>query len=561
MFSSSLILAVIIFTMTAVNVHADSKDLKITSPARLQSYKPGDVISVKWSSAFSPSSSQQMVVNLLGLKADRYQIGNIIKKQNNGLYSVTWKIPADFFTANQISADSVNFRIEVKQGSNLRNRFISRGSLIKIRNNVTVPPVQNPNSGTVNTTPSTTTTTPATTLSSRSQFVAKYEFKSLYEPWVIKKLTVVNDKNNDGFNPNPSETTDAVDKVYIKYPDETGAIKIVSAPYANGKASFSGLDFYIPYQSSAYLELYVDTIDPKVYGQQFSGKTFRMGIQDSSNNSSTFEAVGQYSDTTLNAPGQWLQFSSQSINESVVKESVLTLAVTSQTSLNLLNGDNNLFDFTVTSGSASLGRLVFDVNQGGLTTLDGAKVYRNGQILTIGDASQAGDVYLMWDAGTTSCFAQLAQGGAGTGMDCNGNTSSSAKLILTFSKEEIISGTTAYRISFNAGGVSSGDSVTVRLDIGDDFAKPVISGSDTLNGKIYNGGVGPELFANPTDFASEATSITDRNIIWSDRSADSHNYPSISPSALPTSDLGSSADWTNGYLLGLNGLSAVTSSR
>jgi hypothetical protein len=553
--SGFLVLTIAFFVLTGVNARADSTDLAILSPAAPQSYQPGDTIKVEWSSGLSPSSRQPMIVELLGQKFKRYRIGSVTKKQNDGLYSVTWKIPENFFEMHKIVSDSPDFKIVIRQGNDLRNRFVGRDNLIKIQKNAPAQPAPNGKGTSGNAIPNPSQI--SATLSSRSQLVASYEFKSLYEPWVVSRLTVVNDSNNDGFDPNPSETTDAVDKVYVRYPDGSGALQTSSAPYINGKATFSGLDFYIP-RGSANLDLFVDTVDPKTNGGKSSGKPFRMGIQDSANDASTFEAVGQISSTTINTLDSF-QVSRSSSGESVVRTSVLDFAVTDNGPLGLSNGDSSLFDFTVSAASASLGRLVFDVNQTGLTSLDGAKLYRNGRPLEAGDSSQSGEVYLMWDSGPSSCFAQFPQVGAGTGMNCNGGTSSSAKLIVAFTNEEVISGTVAYKLSFNVGGASAGDRIVVQLDSNDDFAQPVIPGTDSLNAKIYNGGSAPELFANPTDFASEATSITNRNVIWSDVSADIHRYPGISPAALPATNSGSSADWTNGYLLGLNALPAVTS--
>lgn len=550
--SGLLVLAMVLFVVSTVAAKDSSSGVVVLSPNAAQSYAPGDWVKIEWSTDFSPSLRQPMVVSLLGPKFKRIRIGTVLKKQNNGVYSVAWKVPQNFFKIHKISAETVDFRIEIRQGGDLRNRFIGKNSQIKIQK---MAPAQNGNDSVASPIPDT-----AVVLSERSRLVARYEFKSLLEPWVVKKLTVVNDTANDGFDPDSGEATDAVERVLVRYPNGSGALQVNAVPYSNGRAVFSGLDFYIPSRGTAMLELYVEAVDPAISGEQFSGKTFRMGIQEVSNNASTFEAVGQLSDTTIHSLAS-LQVTSSSISESVVKAGVLDFALVGNQPRDLFNGENNVFDFTVSSKSASLGRLVFDVGQSGLTTVDGVKFTRNGTPLTAGDASQSGDVYLMWDSGPSSCFAQLAQSGASTGMDCNGAVAPSSKLIVAFSKEEIISGATTFGLSLNVAGVGAGDSVSVRLSHGDDFEKPILPDTDTLNGKIYNGGVNPELFANPTDFAGEATSVTDRNIIWSDRSADLHRYPGLSPAALPVSDSNSSSDWTNGYLLGLNALQAVTSQR
>jgi hypothetical protein len=65
-------------------------------------------------------------------------------------------------------------------------------------------------------------------------------------------------------------------------------------------------------------------------------------------------------------------------------------------------------------------------------------------------------------------------------------------------------------------------------------------------GKLYvDGDATAGLFTNASDFSQLAGS--DRNLIWSDRSATPHTSPSISNGAVQN-DSGS-ADWTNGHLL------------
>ncbi|MBI5422285.1 hypothetical protein HZA44_04090, partial [Candidatus Peregrinibacteria bacterium] len=368
-----LVVAAPVFMLTALSAKADASGVVILSPVAGQSsYAPGDGVKIEWSSGFSPSLRQPMVVSLLGPKFKRIRLGSVIRKQANGIYSVDWKVPGDFFEKNKISAGSVHFRIEIRQGGDLRNRFIGKNGQIQIQKTA---PAQGVDGAGGNAVPN-----PGVALSERSRLVARYEFKSLLEAWVVKKLTAVNDTANDGFDLDPTEATDAVEKVYVRYPDQAGVLKVIAVPYSNGKAAFSGMDFYIPSRGIAMLELYVEPVDPKTHGEQFSGKTFRLGIQDVANNASTFEAVGQVSDATVHSLGS-LQMTSTSINETVVKESVLEFAIPEKENRSLFNGDNTVFDFTVSSASASLGRLVFDVNQSGLTAVDGVRLYRNGQLL------------------------------------------------------------------------------------------------------------------------------------------------------------------------------------
>ena len=51
--------------------------------------------------------------------------------------------------------------------------------------------------------------------------------------------------------------------------------------------------------------------------------------------------------------------------------------------------------------------------------------------------------------------------------------------------------------------------------------------------------------------------LTNRNIIWSDKSADTHTYPTVTSTAVPyVSSANGSYDWTNGYKLGATDLSS-----
>jgi len=542
------ILSIALFLITFCRIYANP-DTSLLLPASHQIYNPGYSVEFKWSTDYVPSRNHGMTLNLIYQNFKRYRIAYITSKTSNGIYDVKWPIPADFLAIRKINALSADFKIEIRPGDSLRNRIIS-AALITIGK--TVPsilsgPSNPPASGGA-----------SVQLSPQSQLAAHYELTGNLEPWVIKKLTVVNDSDNNGFDPNPSESTDAISQVFLKYSNESGTTEIKSAPFLNYKATLSGLDLFIPKHGSAQLDIYAEPVNSATNGAQVSGKSYKLGIQDSLNDTSTFEAVGQITDTVINTPGVFQPTISKN-NETVVRKNILNFDVPNGQQV-LLDGDDDLFSFSITSNSASLGRIVFDVNQSGLTKLDYVRLSRNGIPLDAGNATSPDRAYLMWDNGASSCFADTYQsGGFGSGMDCNGNVLSSAKLILTFTREEIISGTVNYKLTFDVGGVDTGDNVSVRIDSGDDSSKPVFTGTDSVNAKIYNSGSDPELFSNAADFISK--SVTGRNIIWSDRSADLHQYVTITSGNPPTAGTDSSNDWTNGYLLYLNALPSVTSVR
>ena len=547
-----IIISVLMFAvfLPFSGVMADS-GITLIKPTSATVYTAGDTVNINFSSDYQTDRKHPIIVSLIYNNFRRLRIAYITNKSDDGNYSVNWKIPSRIFEIRRLKTDSLDIRIEIRGGDNIRNRFYS-AKIIKINkpasSEITTPQIPE------------TPVSPSETLSADAKLASHYGFHARLEPFIVSRLTVVNDTQNDGFDYDSSEVTDAVSKVYLKYKNAAGNEIIKSSSFINGKALFSGIDFYIPKNDDAYLDVYAEPMSASSNGGQFSGKSYKIGIQDTGNTSSTFEATGQISSTVVNSPSS-LQMTASSVNEFNVKAGVLTFDVLPLDNSILLNGQTNLFSFSVSSASARLGRIVFDVNQNGLTSLDQVSVYRNGSLLNSGDAVQKGNLYLMWDAGGSSCFANTAQSGAGTGMDCNGNTASSAKLILSFSNEEIISGTNTYKLYFNVSGADTHDSVTVSVNHDDDFNKPVFAGSDSVNAKIYNGGADPELFSSATDFVSEATSATGRNIIWSDRSADFHSYVQITPSATPATDNGSSSDWSNGYLLYLNTLPAVTTGR
>lgn len=245
----------------------------------------------------------------------------------------------------------------------------------------------------------------------------------------------------------------------------------------------------------------------------------------------------------------------------VVRKSVPFFELSGASERTLVNGQNTVYELKVNAdenGSLALGRLVFNVYQAGLTSVDNVQIYKGSTRLTPGTASDSGRVYLMWDAGAGSCFASERQGGAGTGMDCNGNVTGSSKLIVTFTREQHFSSTQTFKIKMDVSGTTTGSYLSLRLDDGDDSAEANIGGTVSNTGQIYNGTGINELFANADDYVTEATTITDRNIIWSDLSAIPHRYPTFTAGASPTISATSSEDFTNGYLLKVGALPSVT---
>jgi len=537
---------------------------EILSPAERQTYQPGDTLEIQFRThGFKPDDQHGITIRLAERNTwKRARIGYVTQAQEDDIYDFQWIIPENFFERYEFINPSY-FKIELRTTKDEKLvRKISSRSLLYIQKTGTAP------TGAIQTTATVTDESSEDSVGAVNanpdelQLVARYEFKSQYEPWIVRKLTVVNDNEGDGFDFDLNEKTDVIREVYVRYQDRLQNWYRKNASLVTGKATFTDLNFYIPKRSTANLEIYVDVIDPKRFNETYSGQTFRVGLMDVGNDASTFEAVGQFSGETDHSMN--IQVSSHQIEEFVVRSGAPAFELIGLSERELMNGAVDTYEFFIAAGSdIGLGRLVFNVTQDGLTTVDQIQVFKNNRLLSTGDDTKLGKVYLMWDAGGLSCFAHTAQSGAGTGMNCNGGVQANSKLILTFTQEEriFVAEPNEYKLRFNILGAGTGDKLAVRLAIGDDNAKPNIGGAVPTTGKIHNSGFGNELFGNADEFASEATDLPDRNVVWTDRSADSHFFPSSTPGNPPTVAATSSADFTNGYLLKLNVLPTVIFSK
>ncbi|MBU1017899.1 hypothetical protein KKA33_02605 [Patescibacteria group bacterium] len=562
-FSALMLIGFIVSLAPPTQAVDDFAFFEILSPTERQSYQAGETIEIRWKAHnFLPTDQQGITLRIAERNSwKRARIAYITQTEEGGIYTFNWTIPDNFFDRYGFKAND-NFKIELRASQNDKLiRLISSQSLLNVQTDTTSTNVLK-----------TTVSVPAeegvsegaadaqNVIPKGLQSVARYEFQAGPEPWVIRRLSVVNDTEGDGFEADPNESTEVIKQAYVRYPDKFDKLHYQNALLVNGKATFSNLDFYVPKRSTASLEVLVDVIDPRQFNEQYSGQTFRIGLMTIGNNASTFEAVGQISSAMDNTMA--IQVSTEDVREFMVRSGSPTFALLGGSQRALMNGDNEAYEFSITSVSdIGIGRLVFDVTQDGLTTVDQIAVFRNDSFLKPSDASEVGKVYLMWDAGAKSCFAHTGQNGADTGMNCNGGVAGNSKLILSFPQEEKVwaGQTNTYRLRFNVLGASTGDKLSVRLATGDDNVKLNIGGAVTTTGKIHNGGAGNELFGLATDFAAEASSFSDKNVVWTDRSADSHWYPNFTPDNPPVISATSSADYTNGYLLKLNALPAVIS--
>ena len=362
---------------------------------------------------------------------------------------------------------------------------------------------------------------------STNQLVAKYRFKALREGFTVNKLTITNDTAlaADGFDKDATEATAAVSNITVKYPDINSVTQSKTSALSAGSTTLSGLGFYVPAGEDVYLEVYADVSSMAAVGAALSGQGFRLGLQDIDNTISTFEAVGTSSSSTENflsaVPGVVTPRvnSSATVKNFVVRKTMPTFAKASG-STNLVNGENTMYGLTITAdaaGSVGFARLVFDysLSVGAPAT---PKFYRGSTLIT--DAT-------LTDTGT--------------------------EIIVAFDQEETVSAGSSktYYLKATVAGAASGDSMTTSLGNGDESV--VMAGLTANMGKIYVAVTG--VFTAAANDLSTLW-VANRNIIWSDKSSDTHAYPTV---AGGTVTIGTgSADWTNGYLLKATELTSNT---
>ncbi|MBI5411741.1 S-layer homology domain-containing protein [Candidatus Peregrinibacteria bacterium] len=402
--------------------------------------------------------------------------------------------------------------------------------------------------------------------------VAKYRFRALQEAFHVNKLTVMNDLTTTF---GTAESTGAISKVTVKYTDADGVTQKASGALSGGSVALSGLDVYVPKGGDSFVEIYVDTVTRAAYGQGVSGLTYRLGIQETSNTSSTFEAVGASSSTTDNS-GTFSN--STSVKTYTIRQSKPTFTKVAS-STTLINGENTLYAVTVAADAAgpiSFGRLVFDVTTSGLTTagndVNTFKFLRGSTQISSSDvniyAKDSADartqIELQAGAGLDALFLTTAT--AADGADGDGVSDATVKVIVSFDEEETVSAGTSktYYLKANVTGALSTDNITTRIATSDeDTALTGLSSTTNTNnnsvsndGRIQSTGAATSgiFSAAVTDFRQLVGS--NRNVIWSDKSADSHAYATVASGSV-TTDTGS-FDWTNGNLLKVSELNAQT---
>ncbi|MBI5422402.1 hypothetical protein HZA44_04685 [Candidatus Peregrinibacteria bacterium] len=395
---------------------------------------------------------------------------------------------------------------------------------------------------------------------STMQLVSKYRFTALREGFNINKLTLMNDATGVFTT---AVATNAVSQVAVKYTDMNGVMQTKTGSLSNGIATLSGLGMFVPAGSDAFVEIYANISDKSSVGESISGKDFRIGLQDT-NTVSTFEAVGSSSSSTFNATQvgtDLVPFNNpNSVNTFVVRKSVPTFAKASGLSTSLIAGENRLFGLTVTAdslGAVSFGRLSFTVSNGTAAGAAGSFKFYRGSTLLSGPTASATGAFVYNGAGSTD----LANAGTIA-------AAATADAVVSFIQEETVGAgqSQTYYLDATLSAAAANDSVQTKLAIGDE-AVPVtgvlVAGNNgnANTGRIYSATANTGLItAAANDFVD--LTVAGRAIIWSDKSADVHNYVTGLGGGLiaVTTDTGS-YDWTNGYLLKANSVASQTLSK
>ncbi len=354
--------------------------------------------------------------------------------------------------------------------------------------------------------------------------VSRYRFHALREGYTVNKVTVVNDVAGAFDVP---VATSAVSSVTIKYPDVNGVIQTRSGSLVAGSIVMSNMKFYVPNGQDAYLEIYVDVNTLASVGESLSGQTIRLGISDTGNTVATFDAIGKLSSATVNSP---TISNGSAVNQFVVRKSVPTFTKVPGLSTTLVIGQNNLTSVKIcanSAGSVSFGRTTFRVTSSGYLPLMDFALLRGGTKLT------TVNIY----AGSTN----VAQG-SGAGV-----VFGDLLVVVSFNQEETISAGSCSTFSLRAelkSAPSTGTTVATRLVVSTTTEPQLLS-------PCYHGNTGRVYAVNGSALLatnSFTAHVQGAEMIWSDKSADAHSYPTIQKGVVVAGS--GSCDYTNGW--GLN---------
>lgn len=426
---------------------------------------------------------------------------------------------------------------------------------------------------------------------SNGQTVSRYKFSAINESFIVKKLDLALDTNNDLTSATP-ETTYAASIVSgtISYKDKAGSTQTATAQFSGGIAQFSNLSLYIPADGNTMIDIKVDL--NTISGGAVTGDLIKVGInENNSTANNSFEATADGSGMTVDAAtGGIFTAAGSTVKTFVLRKTAPTIAK-QVVATTLINGENTLYAFSVAadaSSSVSLARTVFDLsvsdNNTGSEALSNFGLYRSSSKFSTGTNGQVNI--------TASTISNAAEGAEISDSDMLGEVlatndnaldhadpAGSYKVIVSFNQEETIpaGSSQTYYLKATASGMGAGDSVSTRIATGDE-ASPLSglttgANSNAQNtGKVYSTTATSALFSTAaSDWANltqAATNATITNFVWSDNASTSHTYPTVTSGVDPvstiagkaaaiTTDTGSN-DFTNGYLLKITELASQT---
>ena len=315
--------------------------------------------------------------------------------------------------------------------------------------------------------------------------IAQFSFTAANEGFTIREMKFKTESN----------FASSVAQITLTYQNEAGTTKTASLPLtasaanSNATATFVGLDFYVPKESSRNIDVSIDTVLQSSSGQT-TGNNGKIYLDFDEG----FKATGDSGTDVTSLTGQTDDLSNSSMYIVKSKPTVSKVAITGSPSSN-----SPLFKFKVVSdalGEIELKQVGFTFVTSG-ASIESVKLYDSASGTALTDTA-------VTMASTYSIETIIGRGGSTTGYD-NARLSGDddVQRIGTSGKTFDIRGTVT-------GWGDSGDSITVQL--WQDTTATTTAAADT----VING---------------------DNHFVWSDLS--------ITGAAHTTA----TADWTNGYLI------------
>lgn len=198
---------------------------------------------------------------------------------------------------------------------------------------------------------------------------ANYTFRTWDEPFVINKLSVVFDTNNN-FTDSGEGDFPSIARVGISY----GAY--FTTAYAdnivNGVANFTNLGLKVPKDGTLKVRVIADI--KKISDGAMSSQVLRLGL----GRWFTFEATGELSGKVVNQPVETYMIT-DGIPLMTVRKTIPTVAKLANTPTKLVNGINDIASVTIkasTYGSIAIKKLKFESRTQGYFNMDEFKLYR-----------------------------------------------------------------------------------------------------------------------------------------------------------------------------------------